>query len=1023
MKTLVPAATFLALLLGFDAPSEDERPDLSRGSVIAALRPYDGPSREGVDVCTLTEKIMCGYQGWFTTPGDGSGRGWRHYSARGKFQPGSCGIDLWPDVSELDEDEKFPTLFRHKDDRVATVFSSHHPKTVLRHFRWMEQYGLDGVFVQRFAVEMFYQAMFDEMDEGTAIFKCTNDPPVGASSFLSLEGTPGDHYLWLAGMGGKLLRGEIAATDKLPSRLPDTQIKEKAPDSVFVGHVDRRTFDKTMPRAVLESYLARAISMEGLLNGKGDLDDNIRMLKSTGAKFIGRSLCLWAGEANLLRNLDRAKEQLPKVHQADPEMILQACIFEIVTTQVEQVPVPEWAFTALGRPVEKRNFRYADMLYPDGKRRDHWGKGASVPDVSQPETKLWFYFLARSYIDLGIEAIHFGQTELMNGNDRDLAHYEQLLTLIRSYAAKHARRHMVLCDAHVPSGGLVREGRLLLDFHSFPLRIREVPEKPQEAILQVGFSDSIYGRSKGGLTFSGWKCEHLPYLVEIDNWGVSRQPGKAKAGGIWVWGYDEISWFANQSKQYRSDWLRYAWDWVRRTDANGFLQMPGSRTMRSPLNRRRWYFANTPSPAVPDGLGDEETIRAIWTTDAAKQINGAATPTGTTFGGEKTTWHGFDRYDFLMDETALILKPIKARGDEKDGIKDQVKGKLRCVVVAPKQAAPGNPWSWRGYYFNHEPQAEIELLKRGFHIGFILSDAGKHWDAWYAFLTEKHGLSRKPAFVGMSRGGRNAFAWAAANPDKVSCIYTDNPAISRESLMKLGELAQRDIPLLHVCGSLDPILGRHTLAVENIYRQLGGRISVMIKEGAGHHPHSLRDPTPIADFIVRSQQPADGSAPAFAGTKFAKTAFYSVENLYRDFPKEGLYITCRGSWFPGSYYRYELRLEGITGAVTVIVPKREAKGKPWVFRADFLTGDAAIDLALLSKGFHIVTGPVPTNSDGPVLQQWNAVYKYLTDHGFSRKPILEGSGGAAGEAYAWAIANPDKVSCIYGENPLLRLGE
>ena len=54
-----------------------------------------------------------------------------------------------------------------------------------------------------------------------------------------------------------------------------------------------------------------------------------------------------------------------------------------------------------------------------------------------------------------------------------------------------------------------------------------------------------------------------------------------------------------------------------------------------------------------------------------------------------------------------------------------MKGQLRCVVVAPKEAAPGNPWSWRGYYFDHEPQAEIELLRRGFHVGFIGCDAGK----------------------------------------------------------------------------------------------------------------------------------------------------------------------------------------------------------------------------------------------------------------------------------------------------------
>jgi hypothetical protein len=375
-------------------------------------------------------------------------------------------------------------------------------------------------------------------------------------------------------------------------------------------------FDTTISREVLENYLSRSISMEGLLNGRGDLDDNIRMLKETGAKFIGRSLCLWGREAELLRNLERARQQIPKVHAADPEMILQACIFEIVTSQVNQVPVPEWAFVALGQPVEKRNFKYADMLYPDGKRVNQWGRNGSVPDVSRPETKLWFYFLAASYIESGIEAIHFGQTELMNGNDRKLEHYSQVLALVRAYAKQHARRHMLVCDSHVPSGGLKRDEHLLMDFHSFPLRIMEVPDRPQEAILKIGFSDGIYNRSKGGTTYSGWKCEHLPYLVEIDNWGASRQPGKPNQGGIWVWGYDEITWFAHQSREYRKDWLRYAWDWVRRTDPNGHLQMPGSRTMRSPLDGKRWYYANKPGRAVPDGLGDEDAIRAIWADDS-----------------------------------------------------------------------------------------------------------------------------------------------------------------------------------------------------------------------------------------------------------------------------------------------------------------------------------------------------------------------------------------------------------------------
>ena len=374
-------------------------------------------------------------------------------------------------------------------------------------------------------------------------------------------------------------------------------------------------FDRTISREVLENYLSRAITMEGLLNGRGDLADNIRMLKAMGAKFIGRSLCLWGGESNLLQNLDRATTQAALVREADPDIVLQACIFEIVTTEVERVPVPDWVFAVLEQPAEKRNFRYEDMLYPDGRFRDHWGRGRSVPDVSRPETKLWFFFLGASFIDCGCEAIHLGQTELMNRNDPHLDHYAQVLGKIRAYAAQHARRHMVLYDSHVPSGGLVREGQLLMDFHSFPLRIKESPDTPQQATLEVGFSDSIYGRSKGGTTYSGWKCEHLPYLVEIDNWGVSRNPGEPNVGGIWVWGYDEITWFAHQDREYRGNWLRYAWNWVRRTDPHGFLQMPGSRTLTSPRDHLRWYHANNASPSVPEGFGDEQAIGAIWNAD------------------------------------------------------------------------------------------------------------------------------------------------------------------------------------------------------------------------------------------------------------------------------------------------------------------------------------------------------------------------------------------------------------------------
>ncbi len=121
-----------------------------------------------------------------------------------------------------------------------------------------------------------------------------------------------------------------------------------------------------------------------------------------------------------------------------------------------------------------------------------------------------------------------------------------------------------------------------------------------------------------------------------------------------------------------------------------------------------------------------------------------------------------------------------------------------------------------------------------------------------------------------------------------------------------------------------------------------------------------------------------------------------------------------------AYDRYSFQIRGVEGSVNLIVPKIVAEGKPWAFRADDVNRDAAIDLALLAEGFHIVVGPVPYNADGPSLDHWNAVYNVLTDHGFSKKPVLEGSGGAAGEAYAWAESNPQRVSCIYAENPLMR---
>jgi len=378
-------------------------------------------------------------------------------------------------------------------------------------------------------------------------------------------------------------------------------------------------FDGSMSELVLRNYLSRSITQMYLLTGQGDLNDNIRMLTNCGVKFAGRAIHNWGreqgGESALPQKLERARRDAARVHAADPDMILQACIFEIVSRDVDKLAVPAWVFEELGRPVEARNFRYDDIIFPDGGGHNQWGQGASVPDVSRPETKLWFLYLAASYIGIGCEAIHFGQVELMNRRDPKLDHWAGMLDSVRRYAKSKARRRFVLCDAHVPGGGFVRDGKLLFDLHTFPLRIEELPDKPQQAQLRVGYTDALYGRSKGGVTPSGWRCEHLPFLVEFDNYGRSRQPGQPGMGRFWVWGWDEITWFSQQPEDHRNEWLNYAWHWVRKNDPAGYLQMPGSRCLAGATNGKRWYYANQPSTVTPEGFGQEETIRAIWSAD------------------------------------------------------------------------------------------------------------------------------------------------------------------------------------------------------------------------------------------------------------------------------------------------------------------------------------------------------------------------------------------------------------------------
>jgi len=135
------------LVFAFSAATE------TNGQNAGILTSYKGPVVKGVDATTLNGKVMCGYQGWFGSPGDGSpDSDWRHWTKhKGSFSDDNAKVDLWPDVSELTTAEKFSTGFKLPDGSPAEVFSAYVKPTVLRHFKWMQDYGIDGVFVQRFA--------------------------------------------------------------------------------------------------------------------------------------------------------------------------------------------------------------------------------------------------------------------------------------------------------------------------------------------------------------------------------------------------------------------------------------------------------------------------------------------------------------------------------------------------------------------------------------------------------------------------------------------------------------------------------------------------------------------------------------------------------------------------------------------------------------------------------------------------------------------------------------------------------
>ena len=383
-------------------------------------------------------------------------------------------------------------------------------------------------------------------------------------------------------------------------------------------------------------FLARAMTMQGLDRLSGtERREFASWAGKAGTRFAGRVGGFWYTPENPKQEqalFDTTRQGVAALRAASPAIVVQGSVFEIVYPHVTNLPVPNAVRIMFGEDtlaVPTRHFRFQDMMYPayygpTNTERFRWydlppGEAPGVPDMSRPETQLWFFSCAKRLLDAGCEAIHFGQVTLMNR--RDLGHqgWHTMLQKVRHYAATR-NRGFVLCDAHThgeyydpdPRHPLPDSARqLLFDFNSFPLRATETDtiRSGQHGVrldvtARYAEGQAIFQHSKGGIAPRGYPVQHQPALVELDNWGITNQPGKP---GQWpyLWGFDEISWFATQSAEFRNQWLVYAHARVRQLDLNTYLQLPGIRGVTAAPPQPDWLYR-------ADVMGQQDIIPAIW---------------------------------------------------------------------------------------------------------------------------------------------------------------------------------------------------------------------------------------------------------------------------------------------------------------------------------------------------------------------------------------------------------------------------
>ena len=300
----------------------------------------------------------------------------------------------------------------------------------------------------------------------------------------------------------------------------------------------------------------------------------------------------------------------------------------------------------------------------------------------------------------------------------------------------------------------------------------------------------------------------------------------------------------------------------------------------------------------------------------------------------------------LLTALALAISlPAITIAEEWQGRKKidfQIQGR-KAFLVEPTKPATSRPWIWRTEFFGHEPQSDIALLDKGFFLAYVDMTnlyggplAMSIMDEMYSTAIGKHSLSEKVVLEGFSRGGLFALNWAARNPAKVACIYNDAPVCDFTSwpggkgrgkgspadwerlkkvyamrdeeaasspwnpINQLETIAKAKIPLLHVCGATDDAvpIAENSLIVQKQMVALGGSFTLISKPNCNHHPHSLKDPTRIVNFILTHTGHADQVTEAF--TPFGYDYFQLRGGLHRSFAKFEIEKVGRVAFLGGS---------------------------------------------------------------------------------------------------------------------------